>query len=804
MRIHDRIDRAFAAWGRLVARLPVTILLLSLCATALPSAWIGGLRFDNSTQSFLHRNDPERIVYDAFRQQYGQDEFALIAVRPPQIFELSFLEKLRALQQDLEREVPHLEDVTSLINARSTRGDGDELIVEDLFEHWPENEADLEALRARALASATYRNLLLSRHYTYTTVSVRPLVHAEVLDAAQVLEGFEDDAPQAPAELLADEQTHEFLSAVQSVVARHDRPDFRLKLVGSLITNEHLNVKLERDVAVFIGGSVAIMAMILLLLFRSWPAVVLPLFVVGLSMAATLGCMVMLDIPVSVTLQLMPILMLTVGVCSAVHVLAMINHRLSDGMTKGDAIATTISEAGLPMLLTSLTTAAGFLSFVSAEIAPVSHLGIVAPIGVMLSFLYMIVVLPALLVLVPLRVPDGRSEHAREQALGDLVARVGGWAAQRPWTVIGVLAALSLIALGGVLQLRVSQDALRWFPAHDPVREDQELLDREFAGTTTLEVILDSGRENGLYDPELLRRMDEAAQFAQTYAHGPIKVGKVVSILDVIKETNQALHDNDPAHYAIPSDRELIAQELLLFENAGSDDVEELVDPQFRRARMSLRLPLSDAILYSEFLVGLEAGLRERLGPDVHLETTGIMKLLTRTMAGVLQSMIRSYFTALLVITPLIVFLIGSVRLGLLAMLPNLLPVFLMLGVMGWLDIPIDMSSMLVGSIIIGLSDDDTIHFMHRYRRSFAETGDARSAIELTLHATGAELLFSSLILGWGFVVMEFAYMRNAAQFGQLACFATVTAFVVEIVLAPALLVLASRRGSRRTASVPA
>ena len=804
MRIHDRIDLAFAAWGRLVARWPVWTLVAALCATAVPAAWIGGLRFDNSTQSFLHRNDPARVAYEAFRQQFGQDELALIAVRPPQIFDRVFLERLRELQHELEREVPHLQDVSTLLNARSTRGSGDELIVEDLFATWPEDDDALAALRSRALATPLYRNTLFSRHYTYTMVSVRPRVHVEAAGAEQVMGGFEDEAPQQVAALLSDEQTHEFLVAVERIVARHDSPDFRLELVGGLVTNQHLNTMLEHDVALFVIGAVILMGGILWVLFRSWLAVVVPLCVVMLSMVATVGCLVMLDIPISVTLQLMPILMLTVGVCNAVHILAMIHHHLGDGLAKNEAIAASIGGAALPMLLTTLTTAAGFLSFVSAEIAPVSHLGIVAPIGVLLSFAYTIVVLPALLALKPIRMRADQPGRAREQALGEFMGRVGGVAAQHPWAMIGVWVALSLLAVAGLFELRVSQDALRWFPAHDPVRQAQEELDREFAGTTTLEVIVDSGAENGLYDPDLLRRLDAAVAFAQDYQHGPIVAGKVLSILDVIKETNQALHENDPRYYAIPDDRELIAQELLLFENSGSDDVEDLVDPQFRHARVSIRLPLCDAILYTGFLAGLEEGMRERLGPGVGIESTGIMQLLTRTMAGVLDSMIRSYFTALLVITPLMIFLIGSLRMGLLAMIPNLLPVLLLLGVMGWLDIPIDMSSMLVGSIIIGLSDDDTIHFMHRYRRCLAETGDARTAVGQTLRATGGELLFSSLILGWGFVVMEFAYMRNAAQFGQLACFATVTAFVVEIMLAPALLVLAGGRRSQRIVSAPA
>src|SRR5262245_49962260 len=315
MRIHDRIDLAFAAWGRLVSRWPMWTLLGALCVTAVPAAWVGGVRFDNSTQSFLHRDDPVRVAYEAFRQQFGQDELALIAVRPPQDFDLVLLARLRELQRELEREVPHLQDVTTLINARSTRGNGDELIVEDLFATWPDDEQALGALRERALATPLYRNTVLSRYYTYTMVSVRPRVHVEPSDAEQVLGGFEDEAPQAPAALLSDEQTHEFLGAVERVVARHDSPDFKLEVVGGLVTNQHLNTMLEHDVALFVVGAVILMAAILWVLFRSWLAVWVPLLVVLLSMVATLGTLPMLDIPVSVTLQLMPILMLTVGVC---------------------------------------------------------------------------------------------------------------------------------------------------------------------------------------------------------------------------------------------------------------------------------------------------------------------------------------------------------------------------------------------------------------------------------------------------------------------------------------------------------
>jgi len=798
MSVHARVERGFAAWARAVCQAPVLTIALMLALTAYLVSWVPEMRFDNSTQGFLHRTDSARVAYENFRLQFGQDEFVLIAVRPPNIFDPAFLERLRAFHDALEAEVPHLEDVTSMLNARSTRGERDRLIVEDLFEEWPEDAAALARTRERALADPLYRNLLFSRNYAYTTVNVRSVVFSERVEI-DPFSGFDDDGgfeepDPAHLEPLSDAEINEFLGAVYRICDRFEAPDFELHVVGSAVINQSLSRALEADVIMFVLGALLVMAVILYVLFRSWVAVVLPLAVVLLSLFSAFGVMVMIDIPASVTLQLVPILLLAVGVCDAVHLLALVDRDVLRGKDHRSAIIDAISHAGLAVFMTSVTTAAGFLSFVSAQLAPVSHLGIIAPVGIMLAFLYTVTLLPALLVLVGPRAGRHGQQTVIAPRLGGVLAGVGAAAARHPWRVMGCTVILSLLSISGIFHLRVSQNAVRWFPSDDQARSGQELLDREFGGTTTLELILDTGRAGGLYEPEVLDRIDRATEFALRYELNGISAGKALSILDVLKATHQALNENRPESYTIPRDRELIAQELLLFENAGTDDLEELVDTQYRVARLSLRVPIADAILYQDYVDGLRKEVELILGPEVSVETTGIMRLLTRTMAGVVYSLIKSYITALLVITPLMVLLIGALGQGMLAMIPNLLPVLLTLGLMGWMDIPIDMSSMLVGGIIIGLAVDDTIHFMHRFRGAYAETREVESAIHRSLESAGAAILCTTLILGAGFVVMEFAYMRNASQFGQLACFATVAAFAADVLVAPALLVIVGRR----------
>ena len=180
--------------------------------------------------------------------------------------------------------------------------------------------------------------------------------------------------------------------------------------------------------------------------------------------------------------------------------------------------------------------------------------------------------------------------------------------------MVGVSVGILLLAALGASRLRFSNDYLMWFPEGDPVRPATELIDRELRGSVTLEAIVETGRENGLHDPALLRRIDEFASANRSIRQGDLFVGKTVSVADILKETHQALNENRSEFYAIPEDRRLVAQELLLFENSGTDDLEELVDSQFSKARISMRIPWADWMLYPAFLEEMRRHVEEIFG----------------------------------------------------------------------------------------------------------------------------------------------------------------------------------------------
>jgi hypothetical protein len=186
------------------------------------------------------------------------------------------------------------------------------------------------------------------------------------------------------------------------------------------------------------------------------------------------------------------------------------------------------------------------------------------------------------------------------------------------------------------------------------------------------------------------------------------------------------------------------------------------------------------------------------------MSVTGMLPLLAQTFTSLIRTMARSYVIAFVLITPLMILLLGQLRRGLIAMIPNVLPIVFVLGLMGWADIPLDASTVLVGAIVLGLAVDDTIHFMHKFERYYAETGSAPDAVRNTLATTGSALLFTSLVLSAGFAVFAFSYTRNTAYFGILASTATLVAFLADVLVSPALLTLETRWRERRPAALAA
>ena len=805
MTLRGRIESAFEAFGWWVIRWRWPAILFCL---ALSLGLISGLqhfRIDNSDEAFLAKDDPERVRYEAFKRQYDTDDRIMVIVRPPEVFDFGFLERLRAFHDELEAKLPYLEELTSLLNARNTYGRDDELVVEDLFESWPTTDAELEAIRERVFANPLLVNNLISGNGEFTALMLKPFTYSMTGPQLDALEGFDDadgPRPSAPDPIeLTEPEGREMVEALYAIRDAYQSPDFQIWVLGGPAMEHAMAHVMQDDITTFMLLSNGMIMLLLIVLFRRVSGVLLPVAVVLLSMLSAMGAMSWADIPFSITLNMLPAFLIVVGVCDSIHILVIVYRQLDAGLPRNEAIVYALSHSGLAVVMTSVTTAAGLLSFSVAKLEPVAQLGVVAPFGVMLAMFYSLVLLPAVLAVVPVR----RKRRGRDlgiAAVGAALARLGDSVTAKPGRVIAVWTVLVLVAIPGIRLAHFSHDGMKWFPKQDPVRQAADLIDEEFEGSGGMEVIIHTQRENGLHDPDVMRRIEQAMRHTETLMVDGHKISQTFSLVDIVKETHQALNENRHEFYSLPTDRQLLAQELLLFENSGSDDLEDVTDSQFSQARMSLRMHWVDAMVMPPFLEELRPQLAEILGPDLDFELTGGGVMFTRIFENVIVSLARSYVIALLVITPLMILLIGSWKRGLVAMIPNLIPVYLTIALMGFVGIPLDAMTLLIGGVIIGVAVDDTIHFMHKFNRYYEDSGDPAAAVHETLVTTGSALLFTSLVLSLGFAVFMFGYMVNIFWLGLLLSFAVAVAFLADVTLAPALMMwVTSKRGGEKVGS---
>lgn len=803
--LRERIEDGLGAWAHFVFRFRWLIAIAMLAVTGTLASYIPSIELKMSTEDFLFEDDPARIAYDRFKEEFGQDQVAILTIEPTAVFDLAFLEKLRAFHDDLEDEVPYLEDITSLINARSVYGRGDELVVGDLLDDMPSNQAELDALRERVMSTPSYLTSgMISADGKATTVLVELATYSSIAsdDAdADLLTGFGDDeafegsslsgeVEPAKRPFLTSAENSKLVETILAIIERHDAPDFKIRAAGSPLLTYQLTLQMSRDVPRFFGGGLLVITFLLVLLFRRTSPVLLCLLVVMPSALSTFGLAAILGIPLSSVSQLVPSFLLAVGVGYAVHLVTIFLRDLSENRSRLESLEHALRHSGLPVMMTALTTAVGVLSFLAAEMKPIADMGLLSALGVAVTLVYAMVFLPALLAILPLKAGKSHETPRLDACLSGLATS----AARHPWSMVGGCALLALSALVAMTQLRVAADPTSWFPEDHPYRVASDYITDTFGGSGSLELVIDVGVENGLHEPETMNRIESLDRLVADLRESGAALTHTTSIVDIVKETHQALNANDPAFYAIPQERMLLAQELLLFENAGSDHLEKVVDSRFSKARYSIRSAWHDGADTAKFLEESEHRFHEAVGPDARLLITGISAVISRTVAATTESMLRSYALALALITPLMIILIGSLRAGLISMVPNLVPILLTLGMMALADIPIDMFTLLAGCIAIGLAVDDSIHFIWSFRRYLALGHDPIDAVEKTMQSTGRALLFTSIVLTTGFLVLTLSAMLNLQQVGALTAFAVAAAFLLDVTVTPALLVLTHRK----------
>ncbi|MGK5094191.1 efflux RND transporter permease subunit [Deltaproteobacteria bacterium TL4] len=810
--IKDRIEQGFEAWGRLVFRHPWLIVFGALLITAALYSQLPSLTMDASMEGFLHPNDPVLLNYNAFRSQFGRDDVIVVAVRPKDVFKLDTLRTLRSFHKELEKNVPYLDDIDSIINARSLRGEDQELIVEELMKTFPETEEQVLALKKKIFATPPYVGVLIAKDSSLTTLTLRIQAFAEgkekpsALDALEAQEGQAEEGEEAEDDdleldkllvqktpshrFIRPEQNWEAMAAVREIVAKYNKPDFKIYVSGVPTYSSELRLSMEKNIPLFLGLCVSAIGIFVFLLLRRFMGVIVSLFIVVLSLFGTLSLMAIWGFPITIVTQILPSFLLAVGIGDSIHILTIFYKCYSHGDSKEESIVYSVGHSGIPVVMTSLTTAGGLWSFSQAEVAPIADLGTVGGGGVIVAMIYTLVLLPAFLAILPVKRHGWlESRDTVFSSAQRVLTFIGNMTVRFPWVIMVVTVVVLSFSLYAGSTLKFTHHPLKWFPENAPFRIASEVVDSSMAGSLTLEFLIDTRKKNGIDEPEFMRQLEELGkQVTQMKFPDGTPVQKTLSIADLMKEIHQALNENNPEFYTVPQTRELVTQELFLFESSGSGDIRNLIDEQHSKARFTIYTPNLDAINYVDFSADVEKLFRSILGPEDDIILTGIARLVQETAFVSVKSMAESYVISIFAITSLMILFLGSIKIGLISMIPNIFPIIFMLAVINLFDFPLDLFTLLIGSIAMGLVVDDTIHFMHGFHRYLDQADNYHYAIHSTLQYTGRAMLYTTLILTSGFLVYTTSAWNNLFNFGLLSALCLIVALFADLFISPALM----------------
>lgn len=725
------------------------------------------VRVDPSAEPLMPENDPVRERHLEAVRDFGDDEVYVVAIISEDAFSESILRALRRMGERV-RELPGVRDVTSLTDVTTFRfvAEEDWIEVRPLLEAIPSDASTLAALRARALGDPLLRRTVVSDDGTTAAlnVSFRKMTDRELIE-------------------------HDLDGRIARIVAEELPPGTRAHIAGRPHAKSRVYHGMRRDLALLVP--LAILAMGLVLAFVSGRAagVVLPIGVALIATLWTFGALVLLDRPLTILTTLLGPNLIVIGSVYGVHFLTRFYEDVGDAPDAKTAALRCVVHVRTPVLVSGLTTVIGFGSLLVTDVPAVFDLGAFSVLGVAVTTLLSLTAMPAAAALWPLPALDAARGDAWSRLAKRTDALLAAWMLRfEHWSVHHArsiaISALALVAASFVAipHLRIDTDYLSFFRERSDVRRDFSAVNERLAGGVLLYVTFDGPTAGTFRKPAALA----VVEAVQQRLDGVAGVTHTASLADTIRRLNRAVEGDDPAAERLPATRGALAE---LIQMVPKPDLARLTTLDQQRANLIVRTGTvgSSAVLA---LVGrIEDVLRSGIvPPEITASVTGNALLLSRSADHIAVQQLQSVGLATAVIFVLVAFGLRSFWLGIVAMVPNVVPVLLFFGMLGVGVAPLSLPTSLIASVALGISIDDTMHLLARWREERARGADAEEATRRACRTVGRGVLAASVMLTMGFAVIALSDFATLRQFGLLSAATMAICLANDLFLLPALL----------------
>ena len=768
----EKINRKFRQTAEWILRHRLAVAGGVALLTLSAFSFVGTKRIvmKTSFDDYFVSDDPMLLKTDEFKSIFGNDYYVAVLVKNKDVFSKRSLTLIRELSNELKDSLSYADKVTSLTDLEFAVGTEEGMTIEQIVpEQIPSDAASLKEIRRKAYSKPYLSKKLVSKDGTMTWIMVK----LRPFPADSVWKKTSDIAP----DMVTGKEAGR-------IITKAKYAELSPNAAGMPYMSYEKFVYLKGEMGRLFAIAFLVSIVVMLIVTRSLRGVIAPLvtsvcaLVIGFGIIGWTGLYIDMS-----TAMIAVILTFACSIAYNIHLYNFFKTRFVETGRRKASITDAVGETGWGVLLSGLTTIAAMMTFLAMSIVPMKAIGLNTSLCLLSVLLTCLVVTPVLLSLGRDRKPHANMSHSFEGYVGDHFERFGGFVIRNHRRIVVVSLVLTLFCGIGLFFIEPAFDVEKTMGRKvEYVKKFLDLCDTELGSMYSYDLMITLPHADDAKKPENLKRLDKLA----TITEGYLLTKRHNSVTDIIKDMNCTLNGGKQQFYCIPDDADMVAQLLLLYENAGGTESEYWMDYDYRRLRLQVEIKNYNSNEAEKEMDALQAEAR-RLFPQAHISMVGNIPQFTVMQQYVERGQMWSMLLSVLVIGMILVLVFSSWKVGLVGMIPNLAPAVIVGGMMGWLDYPLDMMTASLIPMILGIAVDDTIHFINHSHVAYDRCGDYGNAIRSTFRTEGLAIVMSTVVVSATFAGFMSSNATQMVNWGILAVAGMVSALLADLFLTPIL-----------------
>lgn len=725
------------------------------------------IQWSYNMANVVPEDDPDQAYFRNFKETFGEDgNIMAIGFKDSAIYQTQNFQRMKYLTDELAN-IRGVKDVLGLANLKTLQKNNEEKRFElvDVFPEIPDDPDKLDSLLNFANSLKFYSGQLTNEENGATLILVT--VEKEALNS---------------------EYRHTMIADIVRAADQYEEATgIDVHYAGLPYVRSINTLKIKEELNKFLVYSIIITGLILFGFFRSIKAVIFPLIIIGIIVVWVLGTISLFGYEITLLTGLIPSIIVVIGIPNSVYMLNKYHHEYSDHGDQRRALTKIIRNIGIVTLITNLTTAVGFFVLVFTGIPILIEFGIVAGINIMCTFIVSTIMIPAVF---SLSKPPSRRhlKHLDFRMLGGMLRFLDHLVHKRRKIVFIVTILVVGVSLVGVWKIEAISYMVDDLPEDSPLKTELAFFEENFTGVMPLEIIVDTGTKRGVQNLNNLRKINELEEFLDSLDG----ISQPVSVVSFIKASRQAFYNHDPAFYSLPTNRE--SAFILRYLREDSDEAglaQSFIDSTGQLIRLSLKMPDVGSKAMDSLVNKVISPRMDSIFEDTKItaKITGTVPLFIKGNNYLIDNLITSMIFAFFIIAVIMALLFKNFKMILISLAPNMIPLLITGAIMGYFGIPLKPSTALIFSIAFGISVDDSIHFLAKYRQELhAHNFFVPIAVSRSLRETGASMMYTSIILFFGFVIFTLSEFGGTIALGKLTSITLLFAMLTNLIVLPALL----------------